>query len=174
MNALQAHTSTLPSCGPYSASLSPSNLPGACGWLLPFRQCPLISPGWREVTFMSYVYSRPPPPLLLPPSTFFAGAVGWNMQERRYCQTESVESPVHSPTDSTGVSEHWKDLKEWNPHKWSLNWVLQEEIVLILLEHHGHGSKRQKRRQKRYKMFKGVVHNKWEWIATHELSQILF
>lgn len=56
--------STLPSCGPYRASLSPSNLPGACGWLLPFRQCPLISPGWREVTFMSYVYSRAPSSLL--------------------------------------------------------------------------------------------------------------
>lgn len=49
--AIRAHSpSTLPSCGPYSASLSPSNLPGACGWLLPFSQCPLIC---REVTFMS-------------------------------------------------------------------------------------------------------------------------
>lgn len=47
MSTIRAHASpsTLPSCGPYSASLSPSNLPGACGWLLPFRQCPLIS-GW--------------------------------------------------------------------------------------------------------------------------------
>lgn len=59
--------------------------------------------GWREVTFMSYVYSRAPPP------PFFAA--GWNMQERHCCRKASAEIPVHSPTDST-VSLNRKILKE--------------------------------------------------------------
>lgn len=171
MSAIRAHTSpsTLPSFGPYSASLSPSNLPGACGWLLPFRQCPLISPGWREVSFMSYVYSRaaePPPPS-------FAGTVGWNMQERNHCRKASIEIPVLSPADSTSLWKK-KELKGWNPHKWSLNVVLQEEIVLILLELNGHGSRRQKRARKATKRFREVLLNNVSGWRHNRFSKFCF
>lgn len=131
-STIRAHASpsTAPSCGPCSASLSPSNLPCACGWLLPFRQWPLISPGWHEVTFMSYMYSRAPHPHL-----------------------PSSKSTVNT------VSLNRKDLKEWNPYKWPLDDVLQEKMVLILLEQNGHGSKRQKGSRKDTKCFRGVVQN---------------
>lgn len=154
MSAIRAHTSpsTLPSFGPCSASLSPSNLPGACGWLLPFRQCPLISPGWREVTFMSYVYSRaaePPPPLLLLVLLVETCRRGTTVEKHRLRFPFSLPPIAH-------VSEK-KELKGWNPHKWSLNVVLQKEIVLILLELNGHGSRKEKRARKGTKGFREVL-----------------
>lgn len=95
------------------------------------------------------------PELQSPPPSSFAGTVGWNMQERNYCRKASVEIPVLSPADSTCL---WKvELKGWNPHKWSLNVVLQKEIVLILLELNGHGSRKKKRARKGTKGFREVL-----------------
>lgn len=103
-----------PARRPYSASLSPSNSPSACGRLLPFRQGPWFLPvGVRWLSCVMCIWelsssspslslsvslsllpspSRPPPLVLL----------GCNIQERPCCRKASVQIPVHSPPNGNG------------------------------------------------------------------------
>lgn len=70
MSSIWVNTPAIfPSCPPYSASLYPSNSPGACGRLLPFRQRLWLLPigvRWLSCVMCICVSPCPPPPLSLP------------------------------------------------------------------------------------------------------------
>lgn len=110
------------SCPPYSASLSPSNSPNACGRLLPFRQDLCFLPaGVRWLSCAMCVFPPlPSPPPVLPSISSPTPLLGCNMQERPGCRKALVQIPVRSTPRwqwlfetgktwkrGTTVSDHW-------------------------------------------------------------------
>lgn len=92
----------LPSRRPYSASLSPSNSPSACGRLLPFLHGPWFLPvGVRWLSCVMCI-QEPTSSSSLSFAPFSAGAVEYTVQERPCCREALVQIPVHSPPNGNG------------------------------------------------------------------------
>lgn len=79
---------------PYSASLSPSNSPSACGWLLPFRQDPWFFPvGVRWLSCVMCVWEPSSSSFAAPPASLL-----------RWCYWGVTHS------SSPAVKTHWVQI----------------------------------------------------------------
>lgn len=144
-------TCLVPAAGCYLSVSARWFLPAGVKWL----SCLMCTPELQS-----------PPPLLLLVLLVETCRRGTTVEKHRLRFPFSLPPIAH-------VSEK-KELKGWNPHKWSLNVVLQEEIVLILLELNGQGSRRQKRARKGTKGFREVLLNNVSGSRHNRFSKFYF
>jgi len=157
---------------PYSASLSPSNSPGACGRLLPFRQGPWFLPvGVRGLSCVmriwepfssSFSFSFAPPLLR---------RCCWGVtcgSGRPRCPNALVQIPVHSPPKGNG------SLKPGRLERVESQWLItgcagtrgqSEAPVVWEQERRGKGRKVIKKRRRSCYSSKWNVSTEREWSA---------